>query len=150
MSLSQWALHSGQSHSRIDSGILSWINPQLGQRFELGKYRSICTTCLPAQSALYCNCRTNSPQFASAICFASLGFLIIFFTARFSTQTSTDKNIVITHHAPSIRSIPEVFLNELESAGYASELEAFIHQHKPNMWLHGCIHKCLDYMIGSC
>jgi hypothetical protein len=28
----------------------------------------------------------NSPQLASAMCLASFGFLIMFFTARFSTQ----------------------------------------------------------------
>jgi hypothetical protein len=38
--------------------------------------------------ALYWSCRVNSPQLASAICFANFGFLIMFFTPRFSAQTT--------------------------------------------------------------
>lgn len=80
--------HSGQAHDRTSSGIDSETNPQQWQRFDDGKNRSISTYTLPAQLALYSSCRVNSPQLASAICFANFGFLIMFFTARFSAQTT--------------------------------------------------------------
>lgn len=80
--------HSGQVHDRTPSGIDSETNPQQWQRFDDGKNRSISTYTLPAQLALYSSCRVNSPQLASAICFASFGFLIMFFTERFSAQTT--------------------------------------------------------------
>ncbi len=82
-----WAvLHSGHSHSRIFSGMDSDTNPQPEQRLELGKKRSISTYVLPVQFALYSSWRVNSPQLASAMCLASVGFLIRFFTVRFSAQ----------------------------------------------------------------
>lgn len=80
--------HSGQFHDRTSSGIDSETNPQQWQRFDDGKNRSISTYTLPAQLALYSSCLVNSPQLASAICFANFGFLIMFFTARFSAQTT--------------------------------------------------------------
>ena len=80
--------HSGHIHDRISSGSLSLTNPQQEQRLLEGKNRSISTYFLPAQSALYASWRVNSPQLASAIDLASFGFLIRFFTARFSAQTT--------------------------------------------------------------
>ena len=82
-----WAApHSGHSHDRTSSGMFSFTNPQQAQRLLDGKNRPISTYVLPAQLALYPSCRVNSPQLASAMCLASFGFLIMFFTARFSTQ----------------------------------------------------------------
>ena len=88
ISRSWCVLHSGHVHSRIFNGIDSFTNPQLEQRFELGKKRSISEIVRPAHSALYLSWRTNSPQLASAMCFASLGLRIIFFTANDSIQTT--------------------------------------------------------------
>jgi Icc-related predicted phosphoesterase len=65
------------------------------------------------------------------------------------TQSSTKINVVITHHAPSIKSINEEFQNDLISAGYASNLENFILKTKPDIWIHGHIHESLDYFIGQ-
>lgn len=86
MSRSCSVSHSGQAHDRTSSGIDSETNPQQWQRFDDGKNRSISTYTLPDQLALYSSCRVNSPQLASAICFANFGFLIMFLTARFSAQ----------------------------------------------------------------
>ncbi|SEA98583.1 hypothetical protein SAMN05660964_03049 [Thiothrix caldifontis] len=80
------APHSGHSHSRTSSGIVSLTNPQQEQRLLDGKNRPISTYVLPAQADLYSSCRVNSPQPASAMCLARFGFLTMFFTARFSTQ----------------------------------------------------------------
>ena len=86
MSRSWTALHSGHSHDRTSSGSLSLTNPQQEQRLLDGKNRPISTYVLPFQPALYSSCLVNSPQLASAIALASVGFLIMFFTARFSAQ----------------------------------------------------------------
>lgn len=59
-------------------------------------------------------------------------------------------NVVISHHAPSRRSIPEKFQSDLVSAAYASHLDAFIEKHKPNFWFHGHIHNSVDYNVGEC
>lgn len=58
-------------------------------------------------------------------------------------------DIVITHHAPSFKSIhPDYIGNELNGC-YASSLEGLILEKKPTLWLHGHVHHHHDYMIGA-
>ncbi len=59
------------------------------------------------------------------------------------------KTVVITHHAPSILSVPEQYKNEQLSASFASEMETFIEKTEPDLWVHGHIHTSSDYHIGS-
>ena len=89
-------LHSGHSHDRTSSGNWSLTNPQQEQRLLEGKNLPISTYVLPAQFALYASWRVNSPQLASAMCLANVGFLIMFFTARFSAQTTWFSLISLT------------------------------------------------------
>jgi Icc-related predicted phosphoesterase len=65
------------------------------------------------------------------------------------SNSKTNINIVVTHHAPSIKSIPEEFRNDILSSAYASDLEDFILEYKPDFWIHGHIHKPMDYFIGN-
>lgn len=64
-------------------------------------------------------------------------------------QSNCEKNIVVTHHAPSVRSIPQEYKEDPISAAYASNLEETIAKYQPDMWIHGHIHKPLDYYIGK-
>lgn len=59
-------------------------------------------------------------------------------------------NIVVTHHAPSIQSLPERSHSDPLSPSYASNLESLIEQNSISYWLHGHIHRSVDYTIGSC
>jgi Icc-related predicted phosphoesterase len=59
------------------------------------------------------------------------------------------KNIVITHHAPSIQSVPEYFKNDPVTSAYASNLEDFIAEYQPLYWIHGHIHTPCRYKIGK-
>ena len=59
-------------------------------------------------------------------------------------------NIVVTHHGPSIMSVPIDLREDFTSAAYVSDMESFIEQYQPNCWLHGHLHNSSDYMIGSC
>lgn len=63
--------------------------------------------------------------------------------------STTSKNIVVTHHAPSIQSIPLEYKEDPVSSAYASNLEDLILEFQPNYWIHGHIHTPSDYMIGS-
>ncbi len=58
------------------------------------------------------------------------------------------KTIVVTHHAPSFRSIPIKYRDHPLAAFYASELEHLVVQ--ADLWLHGHVHASSDYTIGSC
>ena len=59
------------------------------------------------------------------------------------------KNVVITHHAPSIRSIPGAYENDPVAAAYASDLEGMIIRCKPEYWIHGHVHTPVRYNIGQ-
>lgn len=67
-----------------------------------------------------------------------------------SLKNSTTKyNIVITHHAPSSKSLPEKYKNDPVSSAYASNLEELITEHGPNYWIHGHIHSPTRYKIRN-
>ncbi|CAL2060582.1 metallophosphoesterase [Tenacibaculum sp. 190524A05c] len=65
------------------------------------------------------------------------------------TNSKTDKNIVVTHHAPSIKSLPEKYKSDPISSAYASNLEHITEQFRPNLWIHGHIHSPSDYMLND-
>jgi len=67
-----------------------------------------------------------------------------------SLKTSEAKtNIVVTHHAPSIKSVSKRHKKDSVTAAYASNLEEFILDHQPKYWIHGHIHTPVDYNIGN-
>ena len=59
------------------------------------------------------------------------------------------KTVVVTHHAPSPRSVASGFRHDPLSACYASDLEDLICETGPSLWVHGHVHRRNDYMIGS-
>ncbi len=62
--------------------------------------------------------------------------------------SSSKKNIVISHHSPSIKSIPDRLREDIVTSAYASNLESLILQYKPDYWIHGHIHSPSFYKIG--
>jgi Icc-related predicted phosphoesterase len=58
-------------------------------------------------------------------------------------------NIVITHHAPSQKSLPEEHKENVISSAYASNLEHLIQKYNPKYWIHGHLHNSSDYQIGE-
>ena len=66
-----------------------------------------------------------------------------------NSSTST-LNVVVTHHAPSIGSVPAHYKSDIVTAAYASDLSKFISDHKPNYWLHGHLHNSSHYQLGAC
>lgn len=59
------------------------------------------------------------------------------------------KNIIVTHHAPSIQSMPEYYKNDPLTSAYVSDLENLIIEYKPLYWIHGHIHTPCKYKIGK-
>jgi len=64
-------------------------------------------------------------------------------------QHAGGKRVVITHHAPSIDSVPKNFRGDPVSAAYASNLEALVEQCAAELWIHGHLHSQSDYTIGN-
>lgn len=57
--------------------------------------------------------------------------------------------LVVTHHAPSPRSLRPGWERDLMSAAFASDLTPLIERHAPAAWIHGHVHAALDYRIGA-
>lgn len=68
---------------------------------------------------------------------------------RFLSSGDCSRSVVITHHAPSSRSVPAARASDILSAAYASDMEDLIKEHGPALWIHGHIHDCQDYLIGK-
>lgn len=61
------------------------------------------------------------------------------------------KIIVVTHHAPSAKSLDRGYRNSSVNPAYASDLEWLIKKHTNiKLWAHGHVHKDKRYKIGQC
>ncbi|WP_029007544.1 metallophosphoesterase [Azospirillum halopraeferens] len=49
--------------------------------------------------------------------------------------------VVVTHHAPSLKCVPEAWLDDCRTAAYASDLGWLIDKHQPAAWCYGHIHE---------
>lgn len=56
--------------------------------------------------------------------------------------------VVVSHHAPSLRSVAPRFCTDLVSAAFASDLESLIEHYEPALWIHGHTHDSFDYQLG--
>jgi Icc-related predicted phosphoesterase len=59
------------------------------------------------------------------------------------------KTVVVTHHAPSIQSVPERYKKDYLAAAFASSMEHFISDSQIVLWVHGHIHDPSDYKINN-
>ncbi|CAN7347207.1 metallophosphoesterase [Rhizobium sp. LjRoot258] len=57
--------------------------------------------------------------------------------------------IVVTHHAPSILSVPPEFIDDPVAPSFASRFEKHIIKYRPRLWIHGHLHNRSDYMIQT-
>lgn len=56
--------------------------------------------------------------------------------------------VVVTHHAPHPQSLPERWQESYLSAAYASDLTEPITRFEPEVWIHGHVHRRVDYRVG--
>ncbi|MGV1098728.1 metallophosphoesterase [Thiovibrio sp. JS02] len=65
-------------------------------------------------------------------------------------QAATGKKIVvITHHLPSLKSVPERYRTDPISAAFASNLDEFVATSGAVLWVHGHTHEPCDYVLGE-
>jgi hypothetical protein len=57
--------------------------------------------------------------------------------------------VVITHHAPSSKSVPPRFRGDRLMACYASNLDRLVERAQAMYWVHGGDHDAVDYMLGG-
>jgi len=64
-------------------------------------------------------------------------------------KSEKSKNVVITHHAPSLKSVSEQYKSHPVTTAYASNMDELILKHQPDYWIHGHIHTPSWYNIGQ-
>lgn len=65
-------------------------------------------------------------------------------------QKTTDKKIVVTHHAPTHMHYPEIYKGSALNEGFAVELTELINTTQPNYWIYGHHHyNTPDFNIGN-
>ncbi len=69
--------------------------------------------------------------------------------ARLAEETDAKMTVVVTHHAPSARSLAPRFAEDKLSAAYASNLDKLVETSGADLWIHGHTHHCVDYTIGA-
>ena len=57
--------------------------------------------------------------------------------------------VVITHHAPTPRSIALRFQGSRLNPAFASNVEPLIARYQPALWIHGHVHSSVDVMLGE-
>jgi Icc-related predicted phosphoesterase len=85
-----------------------------------------------------------SPEVAQRLCDESVAWLDGRFAEPFEGPT-----VVVTHFAPSRRSIHPRFEGSPINACFVSDLESCIRRWQPALWLHGHTHDSFDYRIGA-
>lgn len=58
------------------------------------------------------------------------------------------KTVVVTHHAPSLQSVPKDRQEGVNAVAYASNLEQLAQQ--ADVWIHGHTHQRHNYQLGQC
>ena len=57
------------------------------------------------------------------------------------------KTVVITHHAPSEKSVHPRYANNLLTPAFASDLEDLMEGDRVALWIHGHTHDVFDYEV---
>lgn len=56
--------------------------------------------------------------------------------------------VIVTHHAPGLRSVAPPYRSNPVTAAYASDLEWLL-DGRAALWIHGHTHVCVDYTVGG-
>lgn len=68
--------------------------------------------------------------------------------ARQLNKPYDGKTVVVTHHAPHLRSIHARYAGDITNAAFASDLQGLLRH--ADLWLHGHVHDSFDYRVGRC
>lgn len=66
---------------------------------------------------------------------------------RVTTTFKKPKIVIITHHAPSFKSVKECYKGDVLNDAFASNLEWMMKAYEPNLWIHGHMHNSSDYNV---
>lgn len=61
----------------------------------------------------------------------------------------TGNTVVVTHHAPSFKSVADRFHNDKMNACYYNDLDRLMWNFPIKLWIHGHTHDSMDYIVGD-
>ena len=64
-------------------------------------------------------------------------------------ERAGDRAVVITHHAPSPRSVRSWYEGDPFNCAFASDLDRVIERYQPALWVHGHMHDPVDEQLGK-
>jgi predicted phosphodiesterase len=67
-------------------------------------------------------------------------------------DASTDGDgplVVVTHHAPTRRSVDLRYADRLTSAAFVAAAEDLVEEVNADLWIHGHVHASFDYVVGG-
>ena len=85
-----------------------------------------------------------NPDLISTSCRESKNWL----QAKFS-EPFNGKTIVVTHHAPSQKSVAEIYQHDQLTPAFASRLDDLVASSGADLWIHGHMHNSSDYYIDK-
>jgi Icc-related predicted phosphoesterase len=68
---------------------------------------------------------------------------------QFARPRGSKKLVVVTHHAPSRRSVAERYRDNPLTPAFASALDDLVEHSGAALWIHGHVHDCFDYQLGQ-
>jgi len=71
------------------------------------------------------------------------------YTVKYFEIAMQEGDIVVTHHAPSYKSVSQRFAGSATNCFFANRLDTMIGKKEPRLWLHGHMHDNCDYTIGK-
>ncbi|MCY4420290.1 MAG: metallophosphoesterase [Gammaproteobacteria bacterium] len=99
--------------------------------------------CMTDFTVIQCDNRCFTPRDAIEMHRVSRDWLTSMLVQPFNGKT-----VVVTHHAPSSRSIAPRYAGGLLSSAFASNLESLMMgNHRADLWIHGHVHDSFDYEI---
>ena len=66
-----------------------------------------------------------------------------------AAEAAGEVAVVITHHAPTSRSIRPWYQGNALNPAFASHMDAVINRHMPPLWIHGHMHDSIDEALGD-
>jgi hypothetical protein len=67
---------------------------------------------------------------------------------RVLSEPFAGDTIVVTHHAPSSKSVSPQYAGDPLTPAFVSDVEDLILAHQPRYWIHGHVHQSFNYRLG--
>lgn len=67
---------------------------------------------------------------------------------RTLAEPFSGETVVVTHHAPSTKSVSSQYAGDPLTPAFVSGLDDLILAHQPHCWIHGHTHESFDYRLG--